>query len=114
MSALSFSSQPIPQAKAYAYGSVYKGAPNWRDELLPGAVVKGPANFTSAPALGSVVKGGYTDENGTPIHLGRIAPLPPSTCTPQTQQKLASSIPKPPPITFTITSTNHSFARRLH
>ena len=57
MSALSFSSQPIPQAKAYAYGSVYKGAPNWRDELLPGAVVKGPANITSAPALGSVVKG---------------------------------------------------------
>ena len=77
MSALSFSSQPIPQAKAYAYGSVYKGAPNWRDEPLPGAVVKGPANFTSAPALGSVVKGGHTDANGTPIHLGRMPPPSP-------------------------------------
>jgi hypothetical protein len=76
-----------PQAKAYAFGSVYKGAPNWRDELLPGAVVKGPANFTSAPALGSVVKGGHTDANGTPIHLGRMPPPSPLNLHPSNAAK---------------------------
>ncbi len=85
MSALSFS--PQPQAKAYSFGSVRKGAPDWRDQLFPGAVVKGPANFMSVPGLGSVVKGGYTDENGTPIHLGRMPPPSPLNLHPSNAAK---------------------------
>ncbi len=66
MSALSYPS---------AIGSVYKGAPNYNEAYLPGAVVKGPAFALSKPALGSVVKGFYMtkDDNGIP-KLGRMPP----------------------------------------
>jgi hypothetical protein len=93
MSALSFPSQP--QARAYAFGSVYKGAPNYNEAILPGAVVKGPAFALSAPALGSVVKGRYLtkDDNGIPM-LGRMPPPSPLNLHPL---KRSQSLHRPCP-----------------
>ncbi len=104
----------------YSFGSVRKGPSTSRDELLPGAVVKGPAKFMSAPALGSVVKA-YTDENGKPIHLGRMPPPSPLNLHPSNAAKACivytqtspNNLCTSPPLTIPlhVTSANHSFAR---
>ena len=83
MNALSFSSQP--EAKAIAYGSVYKGTYDFSVPLLPGAVVKG--SYPVGTSFGSVVPYGIYGEGGLPMHRGRTPPPSPLNLQPSNRSQ---------------------------